>query len=1077
MAREYIAFISYRHAPRDSAVAQTAHSLIEQYRIPRSLRRDGKKRFGYVFRDQEELPVSSDLSDDICRALDHSQNLIVICSPETAKSPWVAREIGYFLEHHDHSRVFAVLAGGEPAEVFPAALTHVTRPDGTVVEVEPLAMDARADTVGAMKRKLRSQIRRLYAALLGCPYDKLILRQQRRAWRRATAVAAVVLAAVVGFSGMLLAKNRQIEKKNEDLAAQKLELQLRESELLTRDAEESLDEGLRAAAAESAVAALPTATGERPYYPQAEAVLIQALGICEDPWSGYWVTETELPMSAAVEATVINADGTRLMAADQYGAVSCFDMATGETLWSLQLDTNAIFHMIGCGDKVLCHHAGGVTALSWQDGAAIWNYQNGFISELPGVVSADSTQLAVMDWRMTADFARYKFHLQVLDAQTGAEVSRILVTEGMALAASEELPYVEFSGQLGAFAPDGKTFAGVCRWEDVIGQEFYTDYVADLTAGTVRLVYTRAAGEDYAPVQIWFDGHTCLAAYVQAWSKVALCVEKVDVDSGLCLWQTRTPEESDWIENDVPVSFLRGGDVLFASCDRYIYALDLKDGSVDAQQSMDAPILSVRNVDEYFLEILAADGTYVLGWRNQNGMYLSNGSFATAVDFGDGQEAQVCGKAMLQMNMEDGKLLGATVREGGAVALVPEAGASRVVIRRVQQLEDLSQRQMLDLLPEGAELASGSALLLNDGIALGVVAVDDENNAVLVYNGEKTYLLPTQLWDMEHMAVLPDGSGYLSCGSWGEYLAFYDVNGTQTLLTEQHNDVLYESGGNNYVDGRWAFDLHYGTGGHVLAAACDGQVLRLWHDGVLQQEVALPEELTFSLPTNTEYRRMLAVSSEYVYLSHFADDRDFSVDAVAVYTIATGDWDYISCDHLPMTEAILTPDSTGKRIALLDDAANLHIYEASGDQVCSVPFPVPRNAVVQLDFLPGDGYLVAKSQDQLLMILDAATGELLFRQRIEGSALSRVRGYMDEKNNRLYLADGNKETDVGLCLDMRSWAVLARIPGLLCYDARQDLIYRVTQDGTLLSCRLPTTGEMTQYWYDVLLPGKTSPLQ
>lgn len=57
MGRNYAAFISYRHAPLDSAAAKMIHTLIERYRIPRKLRRSGQKRFGYVFRDQEELPL------------------------------------------------------------------------------------------------------------------------------------------------------------------------------------------------------------------------------------------------------------------------------------------------------------------------------------------------------------------------------------------------------------------------------------------------------------------------------------------------------------------------------------------------------------------------------------------------------------------------------------------------------------------------------------------------------------------------------------------------------------------------------------------------------------------------------------------------------------------------------------------------------------------------------------------------------------------------------------------------------------------------------------------------------------
>ena len=113
---DYIAFISYRHMPLDIAVAKRLHQLIERYRIPAKLAagRDSR-RLGRVFRDQDELPVSSDLSASIYEALDHTQFLIVVCTPDTPKSIWVQRELSYFLEHHDRNNVLVVLADGRPA--------------------------------------------------------------------------------------------------------------------------------------------------------------------------------------------------------------------------------------------------------------------------------------------------------------------------------------------------------------------------------------------------------------------------------------------------------------------------------------------------------------------------------------------------------------------------------------------------------------------------------------------------------------------------------------------------------------------------------------------------------------------------------------------------------------------------------------------------------------------------------------------------------------------------------------------------------------------------------------------------
>ena len=120
---KYDAFISYRHTPLDMEVAKKLHKTLETYHIPRSVRKKtGKKRINRVFRDQEELPIGSDLNDNISGALKESEYLIVICSPNTPESYWVLKEIESFIELHDREHVLAILIDGEPADSFPAPL-------------------------------------------------------------------------------------------------------------------------------------------------------------------------------------------------------------------------------------------------------------------------------------------------------------------------------------------------------------------------------------------------------------------------------------------------------------------------------------------------------------------------------------------------------------------------------------------------------------------------------------------------------------------------------------------------------------------------------------------------------------------------------------------------------------------------------------------------------------------------------------------------------------------------------------------------------------------------------------------
>ena len=92
----YDAFISYRHVERDRKWAQWLIDALERYRVPKALQEKGlPPRLRKIFRDEDEAPASADLTDQIKKALKASRYLIVVCSPYTPRSRWVARESRY----------------------------------------------------------------------------------------------------------------------------------------------------------------------------------------------------------------------------------------------------------------------------------------------------------------------------------------------------------------------------------------------------------------------------------------------------------------------------------------------------------------------------------------------------------------------------------------------------------------------------------------------------------------------------------------------------------------------------------------------------------------------------------------------------------------------------------------------------------------------------------------------------------------------------------------------------------------------------------------------------------------------
>ena len=70
MGQHYNAFISYKHAELDNKIAAQIEKDLEHYHIPRKLqKKTGYKRIERIFRDKDELPITSNLSGTIEEAL------------------------------------------------------------------------------------------------------------------------------------------------------------------------------------------------------------------------------------------------------------------------------------------------------------------------------------------------------------------------------------------------------------------------------------------------------------------------------------------------------------------------------------------------------------------------------------------------------------------------------------------------------------------------------------------------------------------------------------------------------------------------------------------------------------------------------------------------------------------------------------------------------------------------------------------------------------------------------------------------------------------------------------------------
>jgi len=218
----YWGFISY--SQKDEDVALWLHQQLEHFVVPDDL--VGKKtgrgylvpdRIRPMFRDRDELPSSSDLTEGINDALSDSRYLIVICSPNSAKSLWVNEEILNFKRLGKANRILTLIIDGEPnathkkdvddnLECFPEALRYKPDLDDEIrpgEQIEPLAADCRKRLPNGKRGPGRRRaLLKIVAGVIGVDFDEIYHRHERAA-RRALAIWAGIATALVGLLASL----------------------------------------------------------------------------------------------------------------------------------------------------------------------------------------------------------------------------------------------------------------------------------------------------------------------------------------------------------------------------------------------------------------------------------------------------------------------------------------------------------------------------------------------------------------------------------------------------------------------------------------------------------------------------------------------------------------------------------------------------------------------------------------------------------------------------------------------------------------------------------------------------------
>lgn len=328
MANKYNAFISYKHSDLDNRVASEIQRQLERFKIPKSIKESTKTdKINRIFRDKEELTLTSDLSASIENALSNSDNLIVICSPATKESVWVQREIEFFLKTHSRNQILTVVTDGEPCDVVPEILQYkeekvIDASGNTVITKVPTEFLA-CDYRGELKRANKDELPRLAAALLGCNYDDLIQRQKQYKRKVRRTYITIALALLITLTTYFAYSTIRINKNYKQSL-------LNQSEYLAAEAQKLYDNGDRVSAGLLALEALPSKDNDRPLSGNALNALSNSIYAYRPPGINSPLQSKRFLNEGDVNDFAISSDNKYLAVKHNLYNLTVWDIETGQ---------------------------------------------------------------------------------------------------------------------------------------------------------------------------------------------------------------------------------------------------------------------------------------------------------------------------------------------------------------------------------------------------------------------------------------------------------------------------------------------------------------------------------------------------------------------------------------------------------------------------------------------------------------------------------------------------------------------------------------------------------------------------
>lgn len=1074
MEFKYKAFISYRHVRRDSRAAKVLHNLIETYRIPDRLRKHGQKHLGKVFRDEEELGASSDLAQHIRNALDMSEFLIVICSPEAVKSRWVSAEIRYFLEHHPKERLLTVLTGGRAEEIFGQLLPGLP---------EPKSLDLTGSSNADLTRDLRERFLELCAPMLGCEYDELVRREVKRRQRKSLTVLGIVLFIASVIIGILLWSNHQIEEKNAVLDRQNQELLLRESEILTREAQEALAAGDRVTAIEKSVAALPSQEQERRLYAPAEQVLFSAIDPFRETRYNYVFLDTVLKQNTSVQDFCINTDGTLLTTADCFNTLTCFDTATGEVQWRIQLADYYIYkdsRVVYCAlyDLILCYNRGSIAGVSQKTGELLWQMDPDNAETDWFILREEDGIFAFIKQELDDSRKNNAYSLLLCSAKDGAVISQIAMIpdKDFSIEDAGAGKYTFFDADQrkhppGCFTSDGRYF--VCACYDRNGDIIY--FLADTRAQSCSVLRIED-DEVYRRDSMYYlsavDGDEFLLSIRKLPDKINVClVERIRIPDGTVLWKQEIAADG----NGCVVCGTQRN--LLIGAGRELYEMGWSDGEIICTGTMDDDILDLCTLENGEFAYLLKNGVSSAGWSNDLGFHdtqvFNDGPF----DLGGGSIGQLWNGGSIRLEIADSRVNGFTMSDersgGGYAVMIPQENDHCVVISRPYQIPVIVEREYSAEIPNGYWINSQNigeeALVLFNSLT----NEDMKDNRIVILDPmtmEKKAEYTTKEYLIESQVLfLKDGSGYLYDSLDSVFLVDLKT-GSSEEICRRFSDLF--SRGDILSERDRIFGVSNGRlseSGDVLTVEARKNGIQLWRNGEFWKKVTYPKKL--KRIDDPWHNLTLTVGANGMVLLSLADETENRL--FFAYDVFRDAWHRIETDIPGESSIEILTGQKEPLFMVLDSEGMVQVYDIQA-QALQIRFPsqVPLNFMKDMQFCVKDTCVLFLSKDYDLTIYDAAMGELVYEQKIPWAVANSIVCFEDQSRGCLFLCSGSLGDDA-YCLSTDNWTVLTEIPGMMLYNEHTGRLVQTATNYTdqfleIWVCPMLSTEELTAAGRDIL---------